>query len=180
MLKYVCTTFMAMAAVAVSAMPAAAQSQSWSEAFQGQGRLAVLNQFNDEAVLDRETGLVWQLAPREEGLANFYVASRRCIDARTGGRRGWRLPTIVELQSLTDPGEIDPTLTLGHPFLNIAIEGVYWSSTTTADNPENVWALSLGTGAVSRAERCASAGCGEPKQAPRVWCVRGGGGPDAQ
>jgi hypothetical protein len=166
--------------VVASASEAFAQSQSWSSVFLGQGRFAALSQFNGEAVLDRETGLVWQQAPPADPIGVFPVASRYCIDVSAGNRRGWRLPTIVELESLTDPSASYPTLTPGHPFVNIDLERNYWSSTTTVDNPNFVWSISLATGRVTRADRCTSAGCGEPKSAPVVWCVRGGAGPDVQ
>ncbi len=37
---------------------AGAQLQSWDKQINGPGRFTVLGQFNNEAVLDRETGLV--------------------------------------------------------------------------------------------------------------------------
>ncbi|HKA41023.1 MAG TPA: DUF1566 domain-containing protein [Burkholderiales bacterium] len=57
--------------------------------------------WNSEAVLDRETGLVWQRSPVGHGRWN--VASSQCLLAKTGGRVGWRLPTVNELASLLDP-----------------------------------------------------------------------------
>jgi hypothetical protein len=40
-----------------------AQSQSWDQKLDSSNRFKVLKGFNDEAVLDQETGLVWQRTP---------------------------------------------------------------------------------------------------------------------
>jgi hypothetical protein len=180
MSKKVCLSLVLVAAAAACVSPVFAQSQSWSEVLVGNGRFAILNQFNGEAVLDRETGLVWQRAPLAEPITVFPVASRYCIDLNTGNRRGWRLPSIVELQSLTDTSVSNPALTVGHPFLNVDLDRYYWSSTTTSDNPGSVWGLNFAMGRVGRVDRCTSGGCGEPKSPPVAWCVRGGAGPDVQ
>jgi hypothetical protein len=130
-------------------------------------RLVVLTNWNSEAVLDRETGLVWQRTPLSR--ATFPDAFRRCIDSVTGGRAGWRLPTIFELKTLIDPAT--GNLPLGHPFINVAnlprnpfTSYLYWSTTT---DPTYGVPLVLETyynlvGADSRSS-------------PNfVWCVRGG------
>jgi hypothetical protein len=70
-------------------------------------------------LLDRETGLVWQQAPRPEPIGLFPVASRYCVALSAGNRRGWRLPSIQELESLTDAAESNPSLAAGHPFVNV-------------------------------------------------------------
>ena len=58
---------------------------------------------NSEAVLDRETGLVWQRVPSMAG-TTYQSPVRGCAHANTGGRYGWRMPTVEELASLLDPG----------------------------------------------------------------------------
>src|SRR5438552_11782 len=66
---------------------------SWDQQLPASIRFIVLANWNNEAVLDRETGLVWQRSP-----TGFHVpwraATNACIDQRTGNRFGWRLPTV--------------------------------------------------------------------------------------
>ena len=101
----------------------------------------------NEAILDRETGLVWQRdtdpIPR-----NFIDAQIYCYQALIGGRKGWRLPTIDELATLVDPTKSDPALPDGHLFTNV-LYGYSWTryySSTISDS--GVWRLHFGNGDV--------------------------------
>jgi hypothetical protein len=97
----------------------------------------VLEEFDDQAVLDQETGLVWQREPADQPgssfyRTNFFGAIRHCYRVLTGGRMGWRLPTAEELTSLlvatptSNPAIMRGALPSGHPFINIGAER-YWS-----------------------------------------------------
>ena len=57
---------------------------------------------NDEAVLDLETGLVWQKVVSTL-VGEWALATKRCQEAVTGGRAGWRLPAMWEMLTLVDP-----------------------------------------------------------------------------
>jgi hypothetical protein len=126
-------------------------------------RFVVLSNFNSQAVLDRETGLVWERSPAT-GTASFGIAAFRCTRATIGNRKGWRLPTIQELNSLMDPAVLD--LPIGHPF-NM-VPGQYWSSTDASSIIDGTaWAMLFGSDD-SRVE---------PKASLKLlWCVRGGVG----
>ena len=109
--------------------------QSWDRKI-GKGRFQVLQEFNKEAVLDRETGLVWERSPSTQVMA-WPNARLFCAQKAVGGRGGWRLPAFVELATLVDPsvqtvGAL--RLPTGHPFLNVQADD-YWSSTTFVDEP---------------------------------------------
>jgi hypothetical protein len=99
----------------------------------------ILSNWNSEAVLDRETGLVWDRAP-DAVARDWFRAARDCLNLSKGGRRGWRLPTAAELASLVDPTvTAAPVLPAGHPFVNVQTDltspatiNYYWSSTTRA------------------------------------------------
>lgn len=116
--------------------------RDWGRKFPTSQRFVVLPQFNSEAVLDKETQLVWQ---RYVGYPQYFQqnAFRNCADARIGGRMGWRLPTVSELTSLLDSQSSDAAkLPAGHPFrtsTNQQIPGnfVWWSSTLDLRSPQD-------------------------------------------
>ena len=98
-------------------------------------RFKVLTEFNSEAVLDRETGLVWERKPSTENMA-WSNARLFCAQKAVGGRGGWRLPSFSELASLVDPGITSsaPRLPIGHPFIDVQPD-TYWSATLFAEHP---------------------------------------------
>jgi Protein of unknown function (DUF1566) len=89
-------------------------------------RFVVLSDWASEAVLDRETGLVWELSPAKE-MFDWTGAQDHCLNRSAGGRKGWRLPSAHELLSLVDPSITPPgpTLRAGHPFTNVQ-SSRYW------------------------------------------------------
>ena len=93
-------------AQAVSAGPYYA-TPSWDQKLLSSTRFVVLSNWNSEAVLDRETGLVWEKAPGAPDYANqlnWSIAHYVCTAIKAvGNRREWRLPTVQELASLLDP-----------------------------------------------------------------------------
>ncbi len=89
-----------------------------------EGRFVLV--LDDEAVFDRETGLVWQ-RNTDDTAYDWDWAQNVCYELEIGGRMGWRLPTIDELATLIDRTQSPLTLPEGHPFTNVKI--LYWSST---------------------------------------------------
>ena len=158
-------------AVVLFASPAAAQvGTSWDKKFTGANRFNVLGAFGNAAVFDKETGLVWELAPSTDTFTPSE-AHRHCNATVLGNRFGWRLPTIQELASLLDPTGGEPALTSDHPFINVVTNDCYWSA--TPGDPQ--WSVSFGgTGGVTEG------GCGSGDGKNVVWCVRGGQGIDVQ
>src|SRR4029453_7631146 len=114
-----------------------------------------------------ETGLVWQQAPRAEPFPVWDIAQRYCTELSLGNRRGWRLPTIQELESLTDASESNPTLTAGHPFVNVDLGHFYWSATADVSDPHYVWSMTFTNGMTSRGYGCFERGCGVLMFRPR-------------
>jgi hypothetical protein len=136
-------------------------------------RFVVLSNWSSAAVLDRETGLVWEKSP-DSTLRTWPAAMRQCNELSKSNRKGWRLPTLQDLTSLVDPSVVfpGPALPAGHPFDNVQWSAQeYWSATSFADFPTGAWSVGLATGNLRSDTKGA---------AKFVWCVRGGQGSDAQ
>ena len=160
---------MASAALLWFVNPAGAiQLESWDNKMSNANqRFKVLNEFNGAAVLDKETQLVWEQSPSPNPFS-WTNARIQCTSRETGGRKGWRLPSVHELASLVDPNNSNPALPTGHPFTNIDVQppALYWSASTDADLPTQAWYMFFGNGNVDTL----------PKSFNdlRAWCVRGG------
>jgi uncharacterized protein DUF1566 len=156
--------------------PASAWAQAqWGEPINTPGdRFIVLESYANQAVYDKETGLVWEQAPSTFG--TWQNAQIDCNSKTVGNRKGWRLPTIQELASLIDPTVLfpGPTLPAGHPFnvqSNVQVPG-YWSATTNATNASLAWFVHFASGSVFSN--------GVKSFSFFIWCVRGGQGVDPQ
>jgi hypothetical protein len=105
----------------------------------------VLSNFNDGAVLDRETGLIWLKSPGTQAIFGNYQAmsSEICPNMMVGNRLGWRLPTMQEMLTLID-GSISSGIALpaGHPFTNVRV-GLYWTATHYWFDPTQVYVVDL-------------------------------------
>jgi hypothetical protein len=135
--------------------------KSWSNVIPAAKRFVVLADFNKEAVLDRETGLVWELAPAST-LMLWRDATSYCVNKNVGGTRGWRLPSVVELASLINPS-LSPPYVPGNIFSGIQAS-LYWSATQTALPATGVWRVDFGSGNVDIIDI---------SQVYLVWCTRG-------
>lgn len=60
-------------------------------------------------------------------------------DEKAYGHNDWRVPNIIELESLTDMGRHSPALPDGHPFNDV--QAFYWSSTTSMYDTDYAWVL---------------------------------------
>ena len=116
------------AGLMIAGAAGAVDLRDWGRKFPASERFVVLAQFNNEAVLDKETQLVWRISPYPQ---NFWVtAVSVCYMSRAGGRSGWRLPNISELTSLAGT---DAELPAGHPF-KLVNDQHLWSSTESAQH----------------------------------------------
>jgi hypothetical protein len=137
----------------------------WDQALPVSQRFVILPAFNSDAVLDKETGLVWEKSPQTTAVSSSNVRLT-CANKAVGGRKGWRLPSLTELASLVDPSVASPgpTLPPGHPF--VAVQSAnYWSGSAHAENPALMWGVGFGNGAVLGLSKAFD---------QRAWCVRGG------
>jgi hypothetical protein len=155
---------------------------SWDQKLPAATRFLVLANWNSEAVLDRETGLVWQRTPTSTpfGSQSYEFALQSCAQAGTGGRRGWRLPALEEILSLVDPTIVSvgivSALPAGHPFVDVPLNEMFWTTTTRIENVGAAWVAGLDAAGSPSGHpgACCALGPAWPKTATaRTWCVRG-------
>jgi hypothetical protein len=123
-----------------------------------------------QAVLDKETGLVWERSP-DTTLRTWPVAAHYANNKSVAGRKGWRLPTVEELASLVDSTQSHPSLPGEHPFILGTAWLQYWSSTTDVLSDIFAAVVEFDNGSVSYLSKS--------NMQSFVWCVRGGHGHDA-
>jgi hypothetical protein len=164
------TSIAVVAFVAVATAALADPGTTWDKKINGQGRFKVLSQFGGAAVLDNETGRVWEQSP-DTGTFTWFNALGHCYQLEVGGRKGWRLPTVEELASLVDTSRTNPSLPRSHPFSNVQSPPVlYWSATTFA-----VVDTSIALGVFFS---IGGVGFSDKSDIGFAWCVRGGQGID--
>jgi hypothetical protein len=139
---------------------------TWSQKLPAVKRFVLV--LDGEAVLDKETGLVWEKSP-DTTTKSWNDAVDYCYTKVVGGRMGWRLPTVEELASLVDTTQTNPALPSGHPFQNVQ-SSFYWSATTSSRFTNAAWFVYIGDGVVNVTSKPFDF---------FVWCVRGGHGYDA-
>jgi hypothetical protein len=135
--------------------------QAWSSILPASRRFTVV--MNNLAVLDNETGLVWE---RQLTTVTHTYASAvgYCASNNTAGRRGWRVPSVAEITSLIE-GATNPTLPAGHPFTMPLTVPYFWTQTPVPMSQTHAYVVEFETG---------TAFAGGVQLVFRVWCVRGG------
>ena len=102
---------------------------AWDQTLTASVRFMVLTNFNSDAVLDRETGLVWARRALHP-TSHIVNAELGCFNLTVDRRGGWRLPTVAELKSLLDfsipAPPSGPRLAAGHPFA-LPDSGEFWT-----------------------------------------------------
>jgi len=138
---------------------------SWDTIYPAKERFLVLTQFNNEAVLDRETGLVWQRSPIV-GTETWALALASCREQIIGDRKGWRLPSYEEMSTLVEPKRSNPDLPADNPFENFTPTDSFWTATTYESDQGRAYFIAFQT--------ASSANSGSKGNFSRAWCVRGG------
>lgn len=127
-------------------------------------------------VTDHATGLVWQRASEGDPLvdclggpaAGCYawvdaVAHCAGLSLAGVGAGGWRLPTLIELESVADYGAYGPAI-LAAAFPSTPPE-YHWSATPVAGTPSSAWSVTFRNG---------ESVMGDKSQLARARCVRSG------
>ncbi len=102
------------------------------------GSLVELNTQKPLTWIDLKTGLEWQY--ETPGRMTWYQAQEYATSLSLDGKKGWRIPTVSELESLLDRTKFRSD---GRPIMREDIpfrdELPYWSSTTYEANSRSAW-----------------------------------------
>ena len=154
---------------------------SWDQTLPASTRFIVLTNFNNEAVLDRETGLVWQRSPMSSTVAGYSNAVQVCASTNIGERQGWRVPHLSEFESLMDNTVTSqPTFPPGHPFTGFPTSGgtvpfLFWTDTSTGAGTGRHFCPGYGRRASDGSVTQINGDCIDNISAERLFCVRGPG-----
>jgi hypothetical protein len=67
----------------------------WDQGLPAAQRFVILAAFNNDAVLDKNTGLVWEKAPSLTSTESWFDARLTCANKNVGNQKGWRLPSMA-------------------------------------------------------------------------------------
>lgn len=116
-----------------------------------------------EIVTDTKNELMWQDNSEAKTITKTWdEAGTYCSDLSLGGYNDWRLPSVVELQTIVDMSRYSPAI--NSSFTNVT-SSYYWSSTTDASYTSNAWRVYFNYGYTSYYDKTNSF---------YVRCVRGG------
>lgn len=110
------------------------------------------NRFVEESqvVHDRSTGLTWMKSADICKEPVTWTSALSLVSEMNAGKEfgynDWRVPNVVELESLTDLGRHSPALPVDHPFDDV--RDYYWSATTSMYDADYAWVLYFIDGAV--------------------------------
>ncbi|HEY3197897.1 MAG TPA: DUF1566 domain-containing protein [Nitrospirales bacterium] len=136
--------------------------------------------FSDQAVLDKETGLVWHRGPYTHKQFKWDEAVTACQGSKVGGRMGWRLPTIEELVTLLPLPSTSPfNVPLRRDSVGLVTGPRVWSLSTPyvqgtdtyEDRYPTAWAVEF-PGGPSDTNPLSL----QRQQQYSAWCVRSGAG----
>jgi hypothetical protein len=128
----------------------------------------------DGTITDNSTGLMWWKCTYGQSGSNcsggsgnyvdFPTAIATCEADVTGGHSDWRLPNVMELESLVDFSTSSPAI--NSTYFPNTVSDYWWSATTYAipDDQYVAWIVGFGDGGVSSDNKAATY---------LVRCVRG-------
>jgi hypothetical protein len=109
-------------------------------------RFLVCTGIESGCIVDRLTGCMWQRDTSEKVL-KWVDAITYTKELSLGGHKDWRLPNIIELETLINAGEHDNDTWLnGQGFVSPPHRRGFWSSTTSAQDTYKAWYIDLKSG----------------------------------
>jgi hypothetical protein len=99
----------------------------------------------DGTVTDNVTGLMWQQAVAVPSATYTWAnAVAYCPTLTLAGHSDWRLPTQIELMSIVDLGQSNPSI--NSTYFPSTPSNYFWSSSPVAGSPSDAWVVDFFTG----------------------------------
>ncbi len=108
----------------------------------------------DGTVTDSTTNLVWQQCSMGQNAdatctgtattANWQAVLEYCENLTLDGRTDWRLPSLLELESIMDKDKSNPAIDI--TVFPATVAGYYWSSSTYVGYPASAWSVYFDSG----------------------------------
>ena len=116
-------------------------------------------QINGDCILDKLTGLAWTKTPSTS--MNWFQALTYANGLSVCGKSDWRLPNVLELESLIHLGEAEPGSWLNSQGFNLGVcqyswDCEFWTSTTHSGNTGSAHYVSLLDGTISHQAKSTS------------------------
>ncbi|MGB8297967.1 MAG: DUF1566 domain-containing protein [Polyangia bacterium] len=115
----------------------------------------------DGTVTDTVTGLMWQKAVSATATYTLAQAVAYCPTLTLAGHSDWRLPSLVELFSIVDAGQSNPSI--NGTYFPSTPANWFWSSSPVAGSPSYPWVVDFYLG---------GAGSSDFSDIDYVRCVR--------
>jgi len=106
-------------------------------------------------ITDNYTGLIWKKCPQgisgndckggSPSLREWSKARVECEELSFAGKKGWRIPSLKELQSIVDTGVFDPSINKN--FFGSSNDP-YWTLTSPAEYPGSKFTVLFSDGSV--------------------------------
>jgi hypothetical protein len=130
-------------------------------------------QIDGDCILDKSTGLTWTKTPSTP--MNWFQALTYTNGLTVCGKSGWRLPNVLELDSLIHFGQAETGSWLNSQGFNLGVcqyswDCEFWTSTTYGDNTGSAYYINLHDGDISTSAKSTSGTYGETS----VLAVQGG------
>ena len=123
---------------------------SYVRAVRGKQLSSSLADNGDGTVTDNGTGLMWAQATAPAA-TTWKEALAWCESQVLAGYNDWRLPTIKELASLVNNNTDGQFIDVNN--FPDTTSAYYWSSTTSANSPDNAWAVNFTYGMSIRSNK---------------------------
>ncbi len=130
-------------------------SSAYADATNQTGRYVIVNPGVNATVEDTLTGLIWEQTVNGTSLtwnasAPAGSAQGYCAALTKGDYTDWRVPNIVELQSLVDYTIGNPSITINATAFPGTPSNYFWTSLSSNPNPSYAWDIEFNDrGAVS-------------------------------